>query len=197
MLKVEVRGCGANKGNDGWEGISFYEVGGWLALSCREWCILLRDSLIASLCLAHAAFLFLCGQPFVIRAGSQQRCHCWVEGVQGALGRGVPSSAVFSCLKYSKIKNWMSWILDKDELGSCSSLKLVPSCFACPVNGKKTELPLNSLDKIHWQLWLHIFKVLWLHIAVLQCSLDYTSVLYCCGWSQTLIYPDPMQTEVW
>lgn len=60
--------------------------------------------------------------------------------VQEALGRAVPPGAVFSCLKYSKVKNWMSWIQDENELGSLSSLKLGPSWFACPVNGKKTEL---------------------------------------------------------
>lgn len=120
-------------------------------------------------------------------------------GCAGSVGwRGVPPGAVFSCLTYSKIRNCISWIQDEDELGSLPSLKLVPSWFACPVNGKKTELPLNSLDKTHWQLCLHIwsFKVLWLHVGVLQSSLDFTSVLYCCGWSQALIYPDPMQTEV-
>lgn len=52
----------------------------------------------------------------------------------------------------------MSWIQDEDEFGLLPSFKLLPSWFACPVNGKKTELPLNFLDKTHWQLCLHIWS---------------------------------------
>lgn len=102
------------------------------------------------------------------------------SGCAGSIGwRAVPASAVFSCLKYSKIKNWMSWIQHED--GLLPSLKLVPGWFACPVKSKKTELPLNSLDKTQWHLCLCIwsFKVLWVQVAVLQCSLDFSSVLYC------------------
>lgn len=193
MPEAEVTSCGANKDNDAWGDISFRGVGGWLAVSCREWCILLHDSLMPSLCLAHAAFPSLCGPQGSLSAAVARLS----SGCAGCVGwRAVPASAVFSCLKYSKIKNWMSWIQHED--GLLPSLKLIPAWFACPINGKKTELPLNSLDKTQWHLCLCIwsFKVLWLHVAVLQCSLDFSSALYCCGWSQALIYPDPMQTEV-
>lgn len=100
-------------------------------------------------------------------------------------------------LKYRKIKNWLSQVQDKDGLGSHPNLKLVHGWFACPANGKKSELPLNSLGKTHSQLCLRVwsFKVLWQHVGVLHSLLDFISVLYCGGWSQVLICPDPMWTE--
>ena len=55
----------------------------------------------------------------------------------------------------------------------------------------------QTLGKTHWQLRLRVwsFKVLWQHVGVLHCLLDFLSVLYCCGWSRVLICPDPMWTE--
>lgn len=119
-------------------------------------------------------------------------------GCAGSVGwRSVPPSAVCTCLKYREIKNCLSQIQDEDGLGSLPNLKLVHGWFACPVNGKKSELPLNSLDKTHWQLCLCVwsFKVLWEHVGVLCSLLDFISVLYCCSWSQVLICPDPMWIE--
>lgn len=186
--------------------ISFYGGGGWLALSCRKWCILLHDSLIPSLCPAHAVFLSLCGRPFVVRAVSQQRCHRWVEGVcAGSVGQRCPS---WCCLLLPQIqqseeldvldpgREW-TWLTFKFKIGP----QLV--CLSCKWQEDRASLfnsldktGFNSLDKTHWQLHIWSFKVLWLHIAVLQCSQDFTSVLYCCSWSQALLYPDPTQTEV-
>lgn len=177
------------------EDTGLYEGGSWLAPSYKEWCILVHDNLIPSLCLPCAAFLSL---PFVSRACLQLRCHRWVEDVQRALGEEV-SLPVLSTLASNnrKIKNWLSQIQDEDGLGLLPKLKLVHVWFACPVNGKKSEFTLNSLGKTHWQLWLCVwsFKVLWQCVGVLHCLLAFISVLYCCGWSQVLICPDPMWTE--
>lgn len=66
----------------------------------------------------------------------------------GVARRGVPPSAVHTCLKYRKIKNWLSQIQDEDGLGLLPNLKLVHSWFAYPVNGKKSGLPLNPLTAL-------------------------------------------------
>lgn len=53
-------------------------------------------------------------------------------------------------------------VLDPARGWLTAKFKTGPWLFACPVKSKKTELPLNSLDKTQWHLCLCIwsFKVL-------------------------------------
>lgn len=103
---------------------------------------------------------------------------CWVKKCPFQCCLHLPQIQKNKELSISDSGWGWSWLIPKYKTGP----QLV--CVSC--KWEEVIGPLNYLGRFHWQLCLHVwsFNMLWWHVGMLHCLLDFISVLYW-SWVQT------------